>query len=140
KRRQARIGVLAQALGIWLAALVCTTHQHLGVGIQTRVEAATALDVGVLVLDVTLQRYRLGDLVPRAAVPGLALGIGVDEVAQFLLLRALERNHFRILQRRNASAQHLVGVLGTEQVALRDAPVLVAFAAELFQQTAPFGE
>ena len=82
----------------------------------------------------------LRDVVPRRAVFRLARRIGVDVIAQFGFLLALEVEHFRIEQRFLAALERLERILDAEQVAFGDARILRAFRAEAFDHAAHFGQ
>src|SRR5438445_10616578 len=98
------VGEVPQGLGVGLLALAGTSLE------RARLAEIAAADTAVLVtrFKTAIGGLGLGDFVPGRAVLGLARRVGIDVVAQFGFLLALEVEYFRILQRKQAPAQRLV--------------------------------
>jgi hypothetical protein len=104
----------AQAFAVRLATLLGAADKSARVAEILREESRAPFHELVRHGDVAIRDLHLGNFVPGAAVFRLARGIGVDVVAQFVFLAALEVEHRRILQRFEPALQSLVGILDAE--------------------------
>ena len=136
--RQRRFGVFAQTLTIRFVALGGPAHQQPRVAEIIRVEAATPFDETIAGIELAILGFGLRDRIPRTAESGLAHLVGIDEAAQIGFLLALEREHFRILERFEFTLECLETVLDAEAVVLAGARFLFAQHGVLVEHAAQF--